>query len=99
MSVIATDWGSTWSIVLVIAGAVVTVGGALVLLTDAGGRFLRWIRPNEPLVSIGHPEETATPFAFFGGSSDDFARQQRRYEALRLEDLGGGLRDREQGQH
>jgi hypothetical protein len=84
MAPVAVEWTSGLNLVLLVAGAILTIGGAVAVLV----RLVRWLRPSNPLIAFGHPSETPTPFVFsVGGSESDWARQDREYEARRLEFL------------
>jgi len=86
--ILAFDWSSGYGIAIAVAGGVLTIGGAVVFLLGYGGRFVRWLRPPEPLVSLGHPTEDATPWVWaIDGSDAEWERQQRAYEDARLSSL------------
>jgi hypothetical protein len=86
--VITVDWTGGWSILLYVAAAIVTMGGALAIVWRIWGGALSWLRPAQPLVSFGHPQETGTPWIFsVGGPEADWARQDMEYERARLSHL------------
>lgn len=83
------DWTSWYGVLLLVAGGIVTVGGAVAVLSGAVGRLVAWLRPTKPLIAFGHPHETPTPWIFaVGGSDADWQRQQVAYENARLGHLG-----------
>ena len=85
---VGLTWTSGYSIVFYAATAVLTIGGALALLTETGRKALAWFRPAHPLISFGHPEESPFPFVIgLGGSEADMDRQFREKEELRLKSL------------
>ena len=85
---VGLTWTSGYSIVIYAAGVIVTIGGALALLTETGRKALAWFHPAHPLISFGHPEETPFPFFMFvGGSKADMDAQLREQEGLRLKSL------------
>ena len=85
---VGLTWTSGGSIILYACGALLTVLGALALLTETGQKVRAWLRPAKPLISFGHPEESPFPFVMFlGGSEADMDRQFREQEELRLKSL------------
>ena len=84
------DWASWYGIVLAVAVAITTIGGAAYLILRAVGWVRGWLSPPTPLVAFGHPQEDSFPFVWAIGpgiSDADFERQQGANEEIRLSSL------------
>jgi hypothetical protein len=80
--VVGVDWTSWYGLLLAIAAGIVTIGGAIAIVTGAWRSILSWARPSEPLIGFGHPGEVGIPWVFFvGGSEADDRAQQQQYES------------------
>jgi hypothetical protein len=85
---IGLAWTSGYSILIYAATGILTIGGALALLTQTGQKVLAWFRPAQPLISFGHPEESPVPFvAWIDGSDAEWKAQMRAHEELRVKTL------------
>ena len=84
------DWGSWYGVVFAVAVGVTTIGSAAYLIVRATKSGHRWLRPSEPLVAFGHPQEDPTPWSNLIGTHDSQAeidRQDRENEKIRLSSL------------
>jgi hypothetical protein len=88
--IVAVDWTSGTAILLLIAGAIGTLGtaGAIVLAISRSARS--WLRPPKPLIAFGHPVETPTQFALISRGFPakwELQKQLAAREEIRLSSL------------
>jgi hypothetical protein len=87
-SMLALAWTSGLGLILAIAAAVTTIGGALVLILGGAQKLKAFVSPPKPLVSFGHPSEQHLPMiTWLPADPEVIARQETAHEQARLESL------------